>query len=157
VAVRYWGFDDQHHAGTVVVNAAVATAVAGIFARLDEARFPIRRVEPIDAYGGEDERSLDADNTAAFNCRRVVGAGPVRWSVHAYGEAIDVNPVENPYIEGGVVHPKGGDRYVARSPVRPGMAVAGGDLVRAFAASSWQWGGRWSASPDYQHFSATGG
>ena len=121
------------------------------------ARFPIRRLRPIDAYGGSDERSLDADNTAAFNCRYAVAAGPKRWSVHAYGLAIDVNPVENPYVEGGRVHPRAGRAYLDRSRYRPGMAVRGGLLVRAFAAVGWQWGGRWTGSPDYQHFSATGG
>jgi len=98
-------------------------------------------------YGGSDDRSMAADNTSAFNCRYAVAAGPKRWSVHAYGEAVDVNPVENPYLEGGP----------DRSAVRPGMAVAGGTLVDAFAAVGWSWGGRWSASPDSQHFSATGG
>jgi hypothetical protein len=111
----------------------------------------------IDAYGGSDERSLDADNTAAFNCRYAVGPGPRRWSVHAYGRAIDVNPVENPYIESGRVHPRAGAAYQDRAKVRPGMAVRGGLLVRAFSTVGWQWGGRWKGTPDYQHFSATGG
>jgi hypothetical protein len=70
---------------------------------------------------------------------------------------VDVNPVENPYIVGGRVHPRAGARYLDRSIVRPGMAVRGGLLVRAFAAVGWRWGGRWRGSPDYQHFSATGG
>ena len=86
-----------------------------------------------------------------------VAPGPKRWSVHAYGEAIDVNPVENPYISGGKVRPPAGRRYLDRANVRRGMAVPGGLLVRTFAAVGWQWGGRWASSPDYQHFSATGG
>jgi hypothetical protein len=114
-------------------------------------------MRPIDAYGGSDERSLEADNTAAFNCRYAVAAGPKRWSVHAYGLAIDVNPVENPYLEGGRVHPRAGRAYLDRSRYRPGMAVRSGLLVGAFASVRWPWGGRWSGSPDYQHFSATGG
>ena len=104
-----------------------------------------------------DERSLEADNTAAFNCRYVIGPGPLRWSAHAYGSAIDVNPVENPYLESGRVHPRAGRAFLDRGRVRPGMAVRGGLLVRTFAAVGWQWGGRWTGSPDYQHFSATGG
>jgi hypothetical protein len=111
----------------------------------------------IDAYRGRDEPSLEADNTSAFNCRYAVASGPMRWSVHAYGRAIDVNPVENPYLEGGRVHPRSGRAYLNRARVRPGMAVPGGLLVRAFEAAGWSWGGRWSGSPDYQHFSATGG
>jgi hypothetical protein len=138
-------------------GAAVAGHVARIFERLYRARFPIRRIVTIAAYGGSDDRSLAADNTSAFNCRSAVAPGPKRWSVHAYGEAIDVNPVENPYLEGGRVLPPAGRRYVDRTIARRGMAVSGGVLVAAFAAEGWQWGGRWSASPDRQHFSASGG
>jgi hypothetical protein len=128
-----------------------------VFRRLYKARFPIRRMRPIDAYGGNDERSLAADNTAAFNCRYAVGPGPKRWSVHAYGLAIDVNPVENPYLESGRVHPRAGKAYLDRTNIRSGMAVRGGLLVSAFRSVGWQWGGRWTGTPDYQHFSATGG
>ena len=157
VQLRHWGFDGRAHTGALVVNAAVVGDVVDIFGRLYAARFPIRRIRPIDAYGGDDERSLAADNTAAFNCRYVVGPGRRRWSTHAYGEAIDVNPVENPYVDRGNVHPRAGRAYLDRSKVRHGMAVAGGMLVRVFAAAGWSWGGRWTGSPDYQHFSASGG
>ena len=157
VRLTYWGFDHHTHTGSLVANEDAVSDLVRVFSRLYAARFPIRRLRPIDAYAGRDERSLDADNTAAFNCRYVIGPGPRRWSVHAYGEAIDVNPVENPYLEGGRVHPRAGRAYLDRRRVRPGMAVRGGLLVRAFAALGWQWGGRWRASPDYQHFSATGG
>jgi hypothetical protein len=77
--------------------------------------------------------------------------------VHAYGLAIDVNPVENPYLLNGRVHPRAGRAYLNRSRIRPGMAYRGGLIVSAFAAVGWEWGGRWTGSPDYQHFSATGG
>jgi hypothetical protein len=157
VRLTYWGFDRRPHTGALVANENAVTDLVHVFARLYAARFPLRRLRPIDAYGGKDERSLAADNTAAFNCRYVIGSGPRRWSAHAYGEAIDVNPVENPYYEGGRVLPPAGRRYADRSMPRRGMAVLDGTLVAAFAAAGWQWGGRWTASPDYQHFSATGG
>jgi hypothetical protein len=157
VRLTYWGFDGRTHTGALVANEDAVSDLVQVFSRLYEARFPIRRLRPIDAYGGKDERSLQADNTAAFNCRYVIGPGTRRWSVHAYGEAIDVNPVENPYLESGRVHPRAGRKYLDRSRVRPGMAVRGGLLVRAFGVVGWKWGGRWSGSPDYQHFSATGG
>jgi hypothetical protein len=153
----YWGFDGQPHVGTLVVSSGAVGDVTVVFRRLYRARFPIRRMRPITAYGANDERSLAADNTAAFNCRYAVGPGPRRWSVHASGLAIDVNPVENPYLESGRVHPRAGRAYLDRSNVRPGMAARGGLLVRAFASVGWQWGGRWSGTPDYQHFSKTGG
>ena len=157
VRLTYWGFDRTAHSGALVVNVSVVGEVVRVFRRLYVERFPIRRMRPIDAYQGKDERSLDHDNTAGFNCRYVVGPGPKRWSVHALGLAIDVNPVENPYLEGGRVHPKAGRAYLDRSHVRRGMAVPGGLLVSTFAAQGWFWGGRWTASPDYQHFSKTGG
>ncbi|HYY64457.1 MAG TPA: M15 family metallopeptidase [Gaiellaceae bacterium] len=155
--LTYWGFDGRARTGSLVANADAVADLVHVFERLYAARFPIRRMRSIDAYGGKDERSLAADNTAAFNCRYVIGPGPRRWSSHAYGEAIDVNPVENPYLEGGRVHPRAGRAYLDRSRVRPGMAVRGGLLVRTFAAVGWKWGGRWTGSPDYQHFSSTGG
>jgi len=153
----YWGFDGRAHTGALIVNVKAVPSLTRVFSRLYAARFPIRRMRPIDAYGGSDERSLDADNTAAFNCRYAVASGPKRWSVHAYGLAVDVNPVENPYVLGSSVHPRAGRAYLDRSRYQPGMAVAGRLLVRVFAAAGWQWGGRWTGSPDYQHFSASGG
>ena len=155
--VGYWGFDGKNRMGTLVVNRSAVGPLTVVFRRLYKARFPIRRMRPIDAYGGNDERSLAADNTAAFNCRYAVGPGPKRWSTHAYGLAIDVNPVENPYLESGRVHPRAGKAYVDRTNIRSGMAVRGGLLVSAFRSVGWQWGGRWTGTPDYQHFSATGG
>jgi hypothetical protein len=155
--LRYWGFDRRAHLGAVVVSTRAVAPLTRVFARLYAKRFPIRRMRPVDAYRGSDERSLAADNTAAFNCRYAVATGPKRWSVHAYGLAIDVDPVENPYLLGGRVHPRAGRAFLDRSRVRRGMAVRGGVLVQAFAAVGWSWGGRWGSSPDYQHFSATGG
>ena len=157
VFVRYVGFDGRAHTGELVVNRLVVGDVEHVFAGLYAARFPLRSIRPVSRYGGNDDRSAAADNTSAFNCRPVVAAGPVRWSVHAYGEAVDVNDVENPYLEGGRVIPPAGTAYLARSRYRRGMAVVGGVLVRAFASVGWQWGGRWTGTPDYQHFSKTGG
>jgi hypothetical protein len=156
IRLGYWGFDGAPHTGQIIVNAAVTGAVTGVFRKLYAERFPIRRMQPVDVYRGSDDRSMAADNTSGFNCRYAVAPGPRSWSVHAYGEAIDVNPVENPYIEGGKVRPPAGAAFTDRTGVRPGMAVRGGALVQAFAHAGWSWGGRWTASPDYQHFSANG-
>ncbi|MGP8162249.1 MAG: M15 family metallopeptidase [Acidimicrobiales bacterium] len=155
--LRYFGFDGRSHVGEMIVNASVVDDVITVFGRLYAARFPIRRMVLVDVFHGRDPASMADDNTSGFNCRRAVAPGPPQWSVHAYGEAIDVNPVENPYIDVGVVMPPAGARFVDRADVRPGMAVAGGTLVEAFAAVGWYWGGHWTGSPDYQHFSSTGG
>jgi len=155
--VTYWGFDGTAHRGSLVVNAAVTAAVTRVFASLYADRFPIREIVPQSAYGGDDNAAAAVDDTSGFNCRLAVAPGPPQWSVHAYGEAIDVDDVENPYVDGSTVIPPAGAAFLDRSVARPGMAVAGGALVTAFAAVGWQWGGRWTATPDYQHFSATGG
>jgi hypothetical protein len=155
VRVGHWGFDGEARVGSLVVNRRVAVDVVSVFRRLYAARFPIRRMVPVSAYRGDDDASMAADNTSAFNCRAAVGSTTGSWSMHAYGLAVDVNPVENPYVLGGRARPPAGRRYVDRSRVRPGMAVAGGVLVRAFESVGWRWGGRWG-SPDYQHFSTNG-
>ena len=129
----------------------MAPGLVSVFRTLWEARFPLRRLRPVSAYRGSDDASMAADNTSGFNCRFVGGTS--RWSMHAYGEAIDVNPVENPYVRGSTVSPPAGRAYLDRSRPRQGMAVRGGVLVRAFAAAGWKWGASFG---DYQHFSTTG-
>jgi hypothetical protein len=152
--MSHWRFDGKVRQGRLIVHRDVARDVLAVFRRLYDARFPIRRIVPVDAYGGSDFRSIEADNTSAFNCRFV--AGTTRWSEHAYGRAIDVNPIENPYVSGGRTSHPASVPYLDRSRRRPGMAVEGGVLVRAFDAIGWGWGGRWSGVKDYQHFSRSG-
>jgi hypothetical protein len=107
----------------------------------------------VDAYGADDRRSMRADNTSAFNCRFV--AGTSRWSEHAYGRAIDLNPIENPYVtDSGYVSPPAGAPFANRARHRKGMV--GGHAVRAFAEVGWRWGGDWPWPKDFQHFSASG-
>jgi hypothetical protein len=155
--LRYVGFDGRSHVGTMVVNATVVTSVVRVFATLYAKRFPLHSMIPESNFQGHDPASMAADNTSGFNCRYAVATGPKQWSVHAYGEAIDVNPVQNPYVFNGVAQPVAGKAYIDRRDVRPGMAELGGILNDAFASVGWFWGGRWSGSPDYQHFSSTGG
>jgi hypothetical protein len=155
LTVSHWRFDGKRGTGRLVVHETAASPLRTVFRRLYASRFRVRKIVPVDAYGGSDFRSIEADNTSAFNCRRATGSGS--WSQHAYGLAIDVNPIENPYVEGGRVYHDASRAYISRRPVRKGMAVEGGALVRAFDAIGWGWGGRWSGSvKDYQHFSASG-
>ncbi len=157
VQMSYWGFDNEPHVGTMVVNATVVSSVIEVFSALYAARFPVQEMVPESTYDGNDNAAAAADDTSGFNCRDAVAPGPPKWSVHAYGEAIDVNDVQNPYVDGTLVIPPAGAAYENRGDLRPGMAVPGGTLVEAFAHVGWQWGGRWTGSPDYQHFSLTGG
>jgi hypothetical protein len=154
LVLSHWGFDGRLRTGRLIVHRDVARDLVSVFRALHAARFPIRRMVPVDRYGASDFRSIEADNTSAFNCRFV--AGTTRWSEHAYGRAIDVNPIENPYVSGGRTAHRASVPYVDRTRRRPGMAVEGGVLVRAFDAIGWGWGGRWVGVKDYQHFSRSG-
>jgi hypothetical protein len=152
--LRHWGFDGRTHLGEMVVHADAAAAVVDAFGRMYAARTVIERVRLVDEYGGSDDRSMEANNTSAYNCRTVGGSST--WSQHAYGRALDVNPVQNPYVTASAVEPAAGRAYLDRSDVRPGMAVRGGAIVEAFRASGWGWGGDFTTTKDYQHFSANG-
>jgi hypothetical protein len=156
LTVSHWGFDGGVHRGRLVVNRDAAAAMLGAMRTLFRLHYPIRQMRLVDAYGADDHRSMAADNTSAFNCRFVAGSGGV-WSEHAYGRALDLNPLENPYVtESGYVSPPAGAPYADRSRHAKGLIHRGGPVVAAFAAAGWQWGGNWPWPKDYQHFSATG-
>ena len=152
--VAFRDFDGERRVGELVVHRDATATMRTVFARLYRAEFPIRRMRLVDDYGADDRASIEADNTSAFNCRAVTGGR--RWSEHAYGRAIDVNPIENPYVfgDGTTIHRRSRP-YLRRDRIRRGMAVKGGVLVRAFRKAGWKWGGTWSGAKDYQHFSAT--
>ena len=151
---NHWDFQDDERRGRLIIQQAEAPKVLGVMRTLYRAHFRMKKIWLIDAYGGSDDRSMAADNTSAFNCRFV--AGTSRWSEHAYGKAIDINPVENPYVSGNHVSPAAGRRYADRSLRARGMIHAGDKVVRAFRSIGWSWGGYWSGPKDYQHFSASG-
>lgn len=155
ITLTHWGFDGDVHSGELVVHADDAAAVVGVFEALFEQRFPIEQVRLVDEFGGDDDRSMAANNTSAFNCRLVTGSQS--WSEHAYGRAIDINPVQNPFVtRSGAVLPPEGAAHTRRDPSIPGLITADGPVVTAFRAVGWEWGGDWSGGKDYQHFSATG-
>ena len=154
--LTYHGFDGRSHHGRLIVNRRFDDEIVAVFKRLYRLGYPIRSMELIDRYGADDHRSMAADNTSAFNCRFV--AGTQRWSMHAYGLAVDLNPVENPYVSGSHVSPPAGGPYADRSRNAPGMIHAGDAVVQAFKRKAgWEWLGDGSGSyRDYQHFSADG-
>src|SRR5262249_54303574 len=132
VAVTHWGVDRRVHTGPPVVSAPAAPAVLRALPGPFAARLPTRRMQLVERYGADDRRSMAADNTSAFNCRRVEGS--TSWSAHAYGLAIDINPLENPFVRDGHVLPPAGREFLDRSRRRPGMIHRGDAVVRAFAA-----------------------
>jgi len=152
-------FGGTPRTGAMVVHATQARGVVRVFRRLYAARWPVARMRLVDRYQGDDDRSMAANNTSGFNCRPV--AGTDRWSEHSYGRAIDLNPVQNPYVVGSTVAPEEGRRYAridrsADGSRLPGVIRADDVVVRSFARIGWGWGGTWSSSKDYQHFSASG-
>jgi hypothetical protein len=163
LTVRYVGFDHRSHWGALVVNARVASGLARVFADLYAMRFPIRHLQFGDTYGTGQSLPKDGDFTASFECRQASSSPCTKttngttgtWSEHAYGEAIDLNPVENPYVGCGMTRDPTALSYVDRSHHRRGMVDAA--VVRAFASIGWGWGGSWSGSTkDYMHFSING-
>ena len=154
VRLTYRGFDGDSHMGRLVVHRRWGDEMLEVFARIYLRDFPIRRVRLVDLYGADDQESMRHDNTSAFNCRYV--AGTTTWSQHAFGRAIDINPVENPYVDGSHVSPRNGRPYADRSDIRPGMVEKRDVVWRAFRSIGWEWGGTWTSAQDYQHFSANG-
>jgi hypothetical protein len=161
LTVTHWGFDGRAHTGQLVVNERFAVPLSRVFRRLYELRFAIRHMSFADAYGPSGSRPADGDVTASFECRQAVpspctgGTGTGSWSMHAYGQAVDLNPVENPYVGCGMTRDPSARRYLNRSRHLRGMVTPA--VVRAFKSIGWGWGGSWSGSTkDYMHFSSTG-
>lgn len=149
--ISYWGFDDKEHVGEIILNKAVAEDVLEIFKELYDAKFPIDKIRLIDEYGADDELSMLDNNTSAF-CYREIGGSKGTLSKHGHGVAIDINPVQNPYVKNNLVLPEGGRRYLDRTNVRKGMIVKGDVCYEAFKERGWTWGGDWNSLKDYQHF-----
>jgi len=155
VMVPYYDWAGVPRHGELITRTSAADDLQRVFKRAFTARFPIRQMRPVDVWKGSDIAAMAADNTSAFNCRKVTG-NPYRLSQHSYGNAIDINTVENPYVTSSRVYPTAGRAYLNRSKVRKGMIVGSGPIARGMRAEGWPWGARW-ARPDYQHFSANGG
>lgn len=160
LTVTYRGFDDRTHTGKLVVNARYAADLAKVFRKLYALRFPIHDMS-LAMYGPPRSVPDHRDLTGSFECRQAVpspctgGTGTGNWSEHAYGEAIDLNPIENPYVGCGMSRDKDSRSYIDRSRLRKGMVAP--EVVAAFRSIGWRWGGAWSGSTkDYMHFSQSG-
>jgi D-alanyl-D-alanine carboxypeptidase len=161
LTVSYYGFDGSSHTGQLVVNQSAAAPLARVFRQLYRLRFPIRHMSLSDAYGPARARPADGDVSGSFDCKQAIpspclgGTGTGTWSEHAFGEAVDLNPVENPYVGCGQTHDPASRPYLNRSRHRRGMVTSA--VVHAFRSIGWGWGGNFTGSTkDYTHFSATG-
>jgi len=154
VTVSFRGFDGRPHTGELVVHRRVADQIVSVFARLYRAAFPIEQMRLVTTADLNAHPTGDGNNTAAFVCR--AARNQRRWSAHAYGLAVDVNPFQNPYRRGDLVLPELASSYLDRGRVRPGMIRPGDVVTSAFAGIGWTWGGTWRSPIDLMHFSATG-
>jgi hypothetical protein len=161
ITVSHWGFDGRAHTGQLVVNASAAGPLARTFGRLYGLHFPIRHMQLDDMYGPRRGRPRDNDVTGAFDCRQAVpspcvgGRGTGTWSMHAFGLAVDVNPLENPYVGCGQSRDPATKPFFDRSRHRRGMVTP--RAIAAFGAIGWGWGGAWAGNTkDYMHFSSNG-
>lgn len=151
LTLTYRGFDTATHTGTLIVNRELASDVIRVFTELYRHGFPIERMTPIEDYGGNDDASMAANNTSAFNCRDATGK-PGVFSNHSWGRAIDINPLTNPYVKGDKVLPPAGREFLDRTRNLPGLIQKDGLVVHLFESDGWTWGGRWPDRQDYQHF-----
>ena len=148
--LSYCDFDGNTQTGELICNAKIADDLVAIFRELYRAGYPIRSIRLIDDFGGSDDASMEADNTSCFNYRPVAGGGHL--SNHAFGLAIDVNPLENPYIKGSKILPPTGEPFVDRSKDFPHKIDKEDLCYKLFLAHGFEWGGDWHSLKDYQHF-----
>jgi hypothetical protein len=152
--VLHRDFQGATQRGELDVAREIAPELLDVFRELFDARFPIARMRPIHHYDGDDDRSMADNNTSAFNCRRKVGKAEL--SLHAFGRAVDVNPVQNPYeTASGLVLPAEGKPYARRDGrvvSGPGVLTSESVAVSAFESRGFVWGGRWTDPVDWQHF-----
>ena len=155
--MRYIDFDGKERTGEMIVHKSVAKEVTAIFEKLYKAKYPIRQMRLVSDFGGSDWKSIETDNTSAFNCRNATGSK--KWSKHSYGRAIDLNPLENPYISrnGHIAH-KASQKFRKRrhqnsSAADRAVLLQDAPAVEIFKAHGWKWGGEWKRVKDYQHFS----
>lgn len=150
IRVKYINFDDKEMIGEIIVNKKLADDVYEIFQELHKVRYPIKKISLIDEYNNSDELSMADNNTYSFSVRAITGGN--KYSNHAYGRAVDINPIQNPYIKNKIIEPENGKNYLDRKNVRKGMIVKGDACYNAFKKRGWTWGGEWKSLKDFQHF-----
>ena len=149
VRLSHVTFDGGTGDGELVVAASIAPRAVDVFRRLWQLGFPIRGMRLVDDFGASDDRSMEADNSSAFNFRVIAGTDLL--SQHALGRAIDINPVENPWRKPDRIVPDRGREYADRTRIRPGMIVRPGPVVAMFDELGWEWGGDWRHAFDDHH------
>ena len=148
--LTYCDFEGRTRTGEMVCNKLIAEDLVEIFRALYQARYPIRSIRLADDFGGSDEASMEADNTSCFNYR--LRPGQRILSKHALGLAVDINPLENPYVRYGKVQPAGAEPFADREKDFPHKIDPTDLCYRLFRERGFYWGGSWQKHKDYQHF-----
>lgn len=148
--VRYVDFDGQDQTGELVCHSDIAEDLLFIFKALYEARYPIASIRLIDDFEASDEASMSANNTSCFNYRSI--AGRTALSRHALGMAVDINPLQNPYVRGEVIRPAAGQPYADRTQPFAHKIDRDDLCYKLFRSRGFSWGGAWRSAKDYQHF-----
>ncbi len=149
VKLSYWGFDNKSHIGTLIIHKKLAKEVVNIFHELYNNKYPIERMEPLEAFKGEMKAAMAANNTSGFICQKNEDGS---YFSHSYGNAIDINSLLNPYIKGHQIFPANGRAYLNRNKPVPGMIIFGDKTYELFKIKGWDWGGSGTDSQNYQHF-----
>jgi len=150
LTVTHVDFGGNDRIGHMIVAAEIGDEVLEIFREIYESGFPIYSIKLIDYFDAIDYYSLEANNSSAFNFRYIANTTTI--SRHGFGMAIDINPIQNPYVRGDNVLPEAGRAYLDRTDVRPGMIIPGDAVYTAFTSRGWTWGGNWTLPRDYHHF-----
>lgn len=150
ISILYIDFNGNEKKGEIVADYRIADDLKEIFEELYKAKYPLERVELIDVYEGNDDLSMQNNNTSAFNFRYIAGTN--KLSRHAEGLAIDINPLYNPQVTANAVYPEEGRPYIDRQNKRAHMIDKEDLAYKLFIEHGFTWGGNWSSSKDYQHF-----
>jgi len=98
VDLTYLDYEQRPQQGQLYVHKDVARELERLFRGLYDHHFLIERILPVENYTGDDDASMAANNTSAFNCRDTTGK-PGTFSNHSWGRAVDINPLTNPYVK----------------------------------------------------------
>ncbi len=150
LTLPYYDFNGEIQTGEMICNKSIADDLLFIFRALFRMKYPINSIRLIDDFDGDDEASMQANNTSCFNYRKVKGINQL--SNHAYGKAVDINPLQNPWVPGYKVHPSNATEYADRSKDFPHKIDHDDACYILFKSRGFFWGGDWSHSMDYQHF-----
>jgi len=156
--IKHWNFNGTTSIGELIVHVDISQNISTVFKELYNMHYPIKQMRLVSDFKGSDWKSIEADNTSALNCRNVTG-NKNRWSKHAYGKAIDINPIENPYISRrGYISHKASLKYKKRfykssnRVENRALLFKNSKATKIFEKYGWKWGGDWKNVKDYQHF-----